>query len=207
MWEPIRYELTRNSSENTQPESSQLAEPLWTDPGLHTHTNTHTHKIKAQVGNELSNILPKSLHMTKKLPPQGDLNFMYGINQAKNNTNRNDITGLGFHIWPISGDTGTGIKLVKMQSKHFQLVTSTAFQRRGLHKIIKHNTGDDASHREACQNTQLCTCKTQKITRIFGEPQTFLHCLIFFFFGGEGDSGKEWEGYDAHNAMYYFLSC
>ena len=124
--------------------------------------------------------------MTKKLPPQGDLNFMYGINQAKNNTNRNDITGLGFHIWPISGDTGTGIKLVKMQSKHFQLVTSTAFQRRGLHKIIKHNTGDDASHREACQNTQLCTCKTQKITRIFGEPQTFLHCLIFFFFGGGG---------------------
>ena len=27
-------ELTRNSSGNTQPQSSQLAEPLWTDPGL-----------------------------------------------------------------------------------------------------------------------------------------------------------------------------
>ena len=27
-------ELTRNSSENTQSQSSQLAEPLWTDPGL-----------------------------------------------------------------------------------------------------------------------------------------------------------------------------
>ena len=26
--------LTRNSSGNTQPESSQLAEPLWTDPGV-----------------------------------------------------------------------------------------------------------------------------------------------------------------------------
>ena len=26
-------ELTRNSSRNTQPESSQVAEPLWTDPG------------------------------------------------------------------------------------------------------------------------------------------------------------------------------
>ena len=27
-------ELTRNSSGNTRPQSSQLAEPLWTDPGL-----------------------------------------------------------------------------------------------------------------------------------------------------------------------------
>ena len=27
-------ELTRNSSANTRPESSQLAESLWTDPGL-----------------------------------------------------------------------------------------------------------------------------------------------------------------------------
>ena len=27
-------ELTRNSSGNTRPQSSQLAEPLWTDPGV-----------------------------------------------------------------------------------------------------------------------------------------------------------------------------
>ena len=27
-------ELTRNSSGNTRPQSSQLVEPLWTDPGL-----------------------------------------------------------------------------------------------------------------------------------------------------------------------------
>ena len=27
-------ELTRDSSGNTRPQSSQLAEPLWTDPGL-----------------------------------------------------------------------------------------------------------------------------------------------------------------------------
>ena len=27
-------ELTRNSSRNTRPQSSQLAEPLWTDPSL-----------------------------------------------------------------------------------------------------------------------------------------------------------------------------
>ena len=33
--EPIREnELTRNASENAQPQSFQLAEPLWTDPGL-----------------------------------------------------------------------------------------------------------------------------------------------------------------------------
>ena len=49
-------ELTRNSSGNTRPQSSQLAEPLWTDRGLksgvsvrelistlNTHTHTHTH--------------------------------------------------------------------------------------------------------------------------------------------------------------------
>ena len=27
-------ELTRNSSVNTRPQSSQFAEPLWTDPGI-----------------------------------------------------------------------------------------------------------------------------------------------------------------------------
>ena len=30
---PTRNELTRNSSGNTRPQSFQLAEPLWTDPG------------------------------------------------------------------------------------------------------------------------------------------------------------------------------
>ena len=35
VWEPTteENELTRNSSGNTRPQSSQLAEPLWTDPG------------------------------------------------------------------------------------------------------------------------------------------------------------------------------
>ena len=31
---PSKNELTRNSSGNTPTQSSQLAEPLWTDPGL-----------------------------------------------------------------------------------------------------------------------------------------------------------------------------
>ena len=34
-------ELTRNSSENTRPQSSQLAEPLWTDPGLKSGSDVH----------------------------------------------------------------------------------------------------------------------------------------------------------------------
>ena len=35
VWEPIRgNEFSRNLSGNTQPQSSQLAESLWTDPGL-----------------------------------------------------------------------------------------------------------------------------------------------------------------------------
>ena len=44
VWEPIRNELTRNSSGNTGSQLSQLAEPLW-------------------------NILPKSSHVRKNPPP------------------------------------------------------------------------------------------------------------------------------------------
>ena len=62
-------ELTRNSSGNARSQSFQLAEPLWTDPGLKSGISfrdlIYTFK-KAQAGNELSNILPKSLHARKK---------------------------------------------------------------------------------------------------------------------------------------------
>ena len=34
-------ELTLNSSGNTRSQSSQLAEPLWTDPGLKSGINLH----------------------------------------------------------------------------------------------------------------------------------------------------------------------
>ena len=34
VWGPIQNELTRNLSGNIQPQSSQLTEPLWTDPGI-----------------------------------------------------------------------------------------------------------------------------------------------------------------------------
>ena len=34
-------ELTRNSSGNTQPQSSQLAEPLWTDSGPKSEISVH----------------------------------------------------------------------------------------------------------------------------------------------------------------------
>ena len=36
-----RHELTYNFSGNTQPQSSQLAEPLWTDPGLKSGIRVH----------------------------------------------------------------------------------------------------------------------------------------------------------------------
>ena len=69
-------ELTRNSSENTRSLSSQLAEPLWTDPGLKNGISVREpistlKKIikKAQARNELSNILPKSSHTRKKPLP------------------------------------------------------------------------------------------------------------------------------------------
>ena len=65
-------ELTRNSSGNTRLQSSQLVEPLWTDPGLKCGISlrelisTLKKKKKAQAGNELFNILPKSSHARKK---------------------------------------------------------------------------------------------------------------------------------------------
>ena len=37
----IGNELTHNSSGNTRSRSSQLAEPLWTDPGLKSGINVH----------------------------------------------------------------------------------------------------------------------------------------------------------------------
>ena len=50
-------ELTRTLSGHIKPQSSQLAEPLLTDPSL---------EKKAQVGNEWQNIFPKSLQAGKK---------------------------------------------------------------------------------------------------------------------------------------------
>ena len=55
-------ELIRNSSGNTRPQSSQLADPLWTNSGLNSVTGVHwlnsTLKkkiiIKAQAGTDLS---------------------------------------------------------------------------------------------------------------------------------------------------------
>ena len=54
---------------------SQLAELLWTDPGIKSAISVHDlfstlkKKKKAQVGCEWSNLLPKSLHAWKKPPP------------------------------------------------------------------------------------------------------------------------------------------
>ena len=66
--------LSCNSSGNTQSQSSQLAEPLWTDPCLKRGISLRKlistkKKKKAQTGDELSNILPKFSHSRKKPPP------------------------------------------------------------------------------------------------------------------------------------------
>ena len=65
-------ELTRNLSGNIRPRLSQLAEPLWTDPGLKSGISVRelisTFKKKAQAGNKLSNSLPKSSHARRKPP-------------------------------------------------------------------------------------------------------------------------------------------
>ena len=65
--------------QGTWPQSPQLAEPLWTDPGLKSGIRVRKRistQKKAQAGNEWSNILPKSLQARKK-PPSSP------INQAK----------------------------------------------------------------------------------------------------------------------------
>ena len=57
--------------QGTLGQSSQLAKPLWTDPGVKNgisvrkliSTLKKEKKKKAQAGNELSNIVPKSSHM------------------------------------------------------------------------------------------------------------------------------------------------
>ena len=63
-----------NSSGNTWPQTPQLAEPLWTDPGVKSGISVRKlistlKKKRALAGNEWSKILPQSLHARKK-PPQ-----------------------------------------------------------------------------------------------------------------------------------------
>ena len=72
-------EFTRDSSGINRSQSSQLAEPLWTDPGLKsgfsvcklisTLRKEKTVKKKVQAGNGLFNILPKFSHTKKKPLP------------------------------------------------------------------------------------------------------------------------------------------
>ena len=68
----MKNELTRNSSGNIRPQSSQLAEPLWTDPGVNSGISLceliSTKKKKVQAGNEWSNIVPKDSQAKKKPP-------------------------------------------------------------------------------------------------------------------------------------------
>ena len=75
-WNLTEKELKRNLSGNTRSRSSQLAEPLWTYPGLKSGislreliSTANNNNKKAQTGNEFSNILPKFSHAKKKRPP------------------------------------------------------------------------------------------------------------------------------------------
>ena len=82
-------ELTRNSSGNTQPQSSQLAELPWTDLGLKSSNSvrelistllTLKKKFKAQAGNEWSNSLPKILASERKKATTTKENTNYSCN-------------------------------------------------------------------------------------------------------------------------------
>ena len=74
-WNLSGNELTRNLSGNIRPQSSQLAEPLWTDPcikiGIRVLVliSTLKKKQKTWAWCEWLNILQKSLQARKKPPP------------------------------------------------------------------------------------------------------------------------------------------
>ena len=64
--------LTRNLSGNIRPQSSQLTEPLWTDPGIKSGISVHEliptleKKKTAQVGNKMVQHSPKILTSEEK---------------------------------------------------------------------------------------------------------------------------------------------
>ena len=71
-----RNELTRNLSGNIQPQSSQLAEPLWTDLGIKvellctSYSPLQKKKKKGRWGMNGRTFSPKSSQARKKPPPQ-----------------------------------------------------------------------------------------------------------------------------------------
>ena len=69
----ISFSVVLFPSGNTRLQSSQLAETLWTDPGLKSgiclHELISALKKKAQTVNELSDILQKFSHARQKPPP------------------------------------------------------------------------------------------------------------------------------------------
>ena len=74
-------ELTRNLSGNVRPQSSQLAEPLWTDPGIMSGisvselvSTSKKKKKKTQAGKEWSIIVPKIFASEEKVTQIPSLN-------------------------------------------------------------------------------------------------------------------------------------
>ena len=90
-------DLTRNASGNTRPQSSQLAKPLWTDPGLKRGTGVHElilywkkksasgekpNQRKSKKTKNTSNLSPKSSQARKKPPSAVSLYFSH-LGQSK----------------------------------------------------------------------------------------------------------------------------
>ena len=82
---------TRDLSGNIWPQSSQLAEPLWTNPELGSgisvreliSTSNKKQKKKRRQKNEWSNILPKSSQGSKKPPPPPRKAYYYQHTSCK----------------------------------------------------------------------------------------------------------------------------
>ena len=119
VWEPIREtELTRNSSGNTWPQSSELAEPLWTDPGLKSGISLHelisTLKKNAQAGNECRTFSQTSSHSRKKPPPPPSPPFYTELNFFLFDLYDNFVDAI--HV--IDGNLCTTIETTEFSSSH-----------------------------------------------------------------------------------------
>ena len=69
-------ELTLNLPGNIQPQSSQLAKPVWTDLGLKSGISAHELISTQKKKKKWSNILPKPSHARKK-PHHGRCNGIW----------------------------------------------------------------------------------------------------------------------------------
>ena len=163
-------ELTRNSSGNTPSQSSQLAEPLWTDPGLkrgisvHKLISTLKKKKRGQAGNEWSNIFQKLVHLRKKPPSSchtDTLLYIHAHTHTCTHTHWNQSRPARLHLFHISFTTMHEVEM------HVAMKWQEPAKSSQVHSKYFHRTSVQAIK----WSTELsCTTKEKNIKK---KPKTF----------------------------------